>query len=632
MSNQFIHSLTLLAVAGWAFVACTSQPLPGDDPDTIDGMVLSAGLAVKTNISGPDANNVYETHWQTGDKISVNGTLSSPLSSEYNDSKEAEFTISGSLTAPFKVLYPGTTSTNVVSIPASQTYLAGTFPAGSAPTYGTATKSGDKYSVQLHNFCGILRFALNGSATLSKIVLNSLGEESISGDFRLTAASGGFTGQFGEDGNNSGTITLSFGSGLALSGSDTYIYMPLPAQTYASGLEALIYQADGAFMRLKFSKFRGDSNTLAGTDVIEFESKTFVAGRSEDVFSISNLTAENGGEPTTEAPGVTVAVYNIKQQDNRLGDTYSDYISMERSDVKSCMGATIAALGADIIGFNEFDSDYLPNGRYDIKAMAEAHNMYDYEWHLNYPNDVDRSGTWLTGYSYSTSLDYANGFAFNTNTLTLEDNGYVWISNTENDYWSTPEKAYENSAGRHTVVWAKFKHKKSGKRFYFFVTHFATYINQSASDQEKNTFNTQSLETYAKKKVNGSLPIIVVGDLNYGSLENDSPHDPVANYATLTSYWTDVWAKLNTDGKLTSFYQKYDGTLSGSSHKYYYPWTTYAKNKPWRRLDYILTKNGNSQNITPMSYKTVRLTYTPEDDNPRCPSDHLPIVSFIAFE
>ena len=228
-------------------------------------------------------------------------------------------------------------------------------------------------------------------------------------------------------------------------------------------------------------------------------------------------------------------------------------------------------------------------------------------------------------------MNYANGFAYNKNTLTLEEADYVWISQTENDYWSTKKNAYENSAGRHTCVWAKFTHKVSDKQFYFFVTHFATYIGESASDQQKNTYNTQSLETFARAKVNGALPVIVVGDLNFGPQEDPDPHETTANYTTLTSYWTDAYAKIKADGNMTSFYQTYCGTLSGSSHSYTYPWTTFTKNRPWRRLDYVLTKSGNSQTITPIEYKTVRRTYTAEDDEVRTASDHLPVVVKVSF-
>ena len=631
MRRQFIHSAIIFAAAGWILGACTTQPLPGNDPSddsgTIDGMVLTADLPEdtesKTSLGAPSGGK-YEVLWKTGDKISINGTLSNAVTSGDNNKRSVSFTVTGSLSAPYKVLYPGTTSSNVIALPATQTYAANSFDGAAAASYGIAMKDGssNSYSVKLNPFCGVLRFALKGSATLTKIEINSLGSEKLRGNFTISnfttgAFSGGTTG------------TLTYNCPVTLSGSDTYFYVAIPAQTYASGLEAIVYQSDGAFMRLKFW---GAGHVLSNTSVVEFESKTFAAGRTENLFEISALTAEDGGQPTSARPGVAVAVFNLKQQDNRSG-TYSNYISMDRADVKACIGSTFAAMGADVIGISEYDSDYLPSKKYDIKALAEANGMStNYEWHLNYPNDVDRSGNIITGYSYSASLNYANGFAFNKSTLKLEDDGYVWISNTEDDYWSTMKNAYENSAGRHTVVWAKFTHKLSGKQFYFFVTHFATYIGESSSDQQKNTNNTKSLKTFAKAKVNGALPIIVVGDLNFGPVETDSPHETVANYTTLTSYWTDAWAKLNTDGNLTSFYQTYNGSLSGSSHNYFYPWTSFTKNKPWRRIDYVLTKNSNSQNIIPSSYKTIRLTYTAEDDNPRCPSDHLPVIVKVDFE
>ena len=633
MKNDFVKIFLGMTLSVGVFCvpsSCDKSSTVETQEPQMDEFVLSASMdnqETRTSLGAPSGSPaVYEILWKTGDKISVNGALSNEVASGDNGKKDVDFTVSGSVSAPYKVLYPGSSSANLIVLPSTQSYVEGSFDGAAAASYGNAVKNGDKYSVKLTPFCGILRFALNGSATLDRIELNSLGSEKLYGSFTLSTNGSGFSGSW--SGGTAGTLT--YDCDVTLSNADTYFYVAIPAQTYSSGIEALVYQTDGTFMRLKFW---GDGHILENSDLVEFGSKTFAAGRTEDIFGINALTAEDGGEPTSAHPGVTVAVYNLKQQDNRAGGEFSDYISMTRSDVRACLGSTIASLGADVIGLNEFNSSYLSGGTYDIKALAEANGMpTNYEWHLDYPNDVDRDGNLLTGYTYSTSLNYANGFAFNKSTLTLNDNGYVWISNTEDDYWSTAKKAYENSAGRHTVVWALFTHKVSGKQFYFFVTHFATYIGESAADQEKNTYNTKSLKTFAQAKVNGAKPIIVVGDLNYGSQETDSPHDAVPNYGTLTSYWTDAWAKMNSDGTLTSFYQTYDGTLNGSSHKYYYPWTTFTKNKPWRRIDYVLTKNGSSQTVTPSSYKTIRLTYTAEDDNPRCASDHMPLVVKIDFD
>ena len=590
-------------------------------------MVLSASISeteTKTTLGAPDGG-VNQVLWQSGDRISVNGTLSDAVCSSDDGKKNVDFTVNGSLSAPYKVLFPGTSSSNVIILPDTQNYVAGSFDSEAVASYGTAVKAGDKYSVRLTNFCGIIRFALKGSATLDRIELNSLGSEKLYGSFTLATDSNGFTGAF--SGGTAGTLTYDCND-LTLTGTDTYLYIAVPAQTYSSGIEALVYQTDGAFMRLKFW---GDGYILASSDLIEFESKTYAAGRTENLFGINALVAENGGEPTSTPPGITVGVYNIKQHENRAG-TYYDYISMDRADVQAALGSTIAGLGADIFGINEIGEDNMPGQTHDIKTMAIAQGLSssNYTWKMDYPNKVSRSGNILTGYSYSAIMNYANVFVYNKTTIEVEDEGYVWLCNDEDDYWSSMKNAYEHSTGRHTAVWAKCRHKVSGNRFWFIVTHFDTYID---NDDGNNLNNVKSFKTFAQHLKNDveDLPIIAVGDLNFGPKEQDKTTD-CPNYLTLTSYWTDVYDKVKADGNMTDYYKTYDGTQTGSQHSYYYPFLSFTKNHPDRRLDHIIFKNSASRTITPVSYKTVRRTYVAEDDNTWCPSDHLAVVSYITFD
>ena len=632
------------AVAFGVAAGCTkSEPVVEDPVDvpiaiepgtTVDGIVLSVGMPEqeddaesRTTISGPSSGK-YQTLWSAGDQISINGTLSDQLAS--GGDRDAQFNVSGTLTAPFNVLYPGTTSQNVINIPAAQTYVDGSFPEGSAPAYGVATTSSSgKYSVKLTSFCGILKFALKGNATLDRIVLNTLGSEKLSGNFTLTNfATGAFTG------GTSGTITLDLNDlDLSIRTDDTYVYMPIPAQTYVSGLEALVYQEDGAFMRLKFW---GSGHTLTGDKVIEWESKTFAAGRTENLFAINDLEAVAGGEPTAERPGITVGVYNIKMAENRTG-TNSTYISMDRSDVQAGLGSTIAGMGADIFGINEIGEDNMPGQTHDIKAWAIAQGLSssDYTWKMDYPNKVSRSGNVITGYTYSGEMYYANVFVYNKNTIAVEDDGYVWLCNDDDDYWSSMKNAYEHSTGHHTAVYAKCRHKISGKRFWFIVTHFDTYYGNDDGD---NLHNVKSFKIFAQHLKNDveDLPIIAVGDLNFGSKEDDKTTD-CPNYTTLTSYWTDVYDTMydahDAAGDLSSWYYKtYNGTQSGSQHSYYYPFITFTKNHPDRRLDHIVYKNSASHTVLPTSYRTIRRTYVAEDDNTWCPSDHLAVVAFMTFD
>ena len=71
-------------------------------------------------------------------------------------------------------------------------------------------------------------------------------------------------------------------------------------------------------MRLKFW---GSGRTLLGTEIIGFESKTYTAGRTENLFGIDGLNAEDGGEPTAAPPGITVATFNVYEFVQTLGDT-----------------------------------------------------------------------------------------------------------------------------------------------------------------------------------------------------------------------------------------------------------------------------------------------------------------------
>ena len=590
-------------------------------------MVLSASISepeTKTTLGAPN-EGVYQVLWQSGDRISVNGTLSEALSSADNGQKNVDFTVSGSLSAPYKVLYPGTTSPSVITLPDTQNYVAGSFDSEAVASYGNAVKAGDKYSVKLTNFCGIIRLALNGSVTIDRIELNTLGGEKLYGSFTLATDANGFTGDF--SGGTAGTLTYDCNN-LTLTGTDTYLYIAIPAQTYSAGIEALVYQADGAFMRLKFW---GDGEILSSSDLVEFVSKTYAAGRTENLLAINALTAENGGEPTATPPGITVGVYNIKMAENRAGDN-STYISMDRADVQAGLGSSIVGMGADIFGINEIGEDNMPGKTHDIKAWAIAQGLSssNYTWKMDYPNKVSRDGNVLTGYSYSGEMYYANVFVYNKTTIEVEDEGYVWLCNEEDDYWSSMKNAYEHSTGRHTAVYAKCKHKVSGNRFWFIVTHFDTYIGNDDGD---NLNNVKSFKTFAQHLKNEveDLPIIAVGDLNFGPKEQDKTTD-CPNYAELTSYWTDAYDKVKADGNMTDYYKTYDGTQTGSQHSYYYPFLSFTKNHPDRRLDHIIFKNSASQSVTPVSYKTVRRTYVAEDDNTWCPSDHLPVVSYIVFD
>lgn len=616
MHTSIIKWLVPVAIAAGTALACNGL----EQPQQIDAFVLEAslpdGAATRTSLS-PKDGDIYHILWQAGDKVSVNGTISDGLpSGDYSESSAVFSFSSAPAGTPYRVLYPASSSTNVVSVPAVQNYVAGSFDPAAFIGFGTAVPAGDKYRVSLDNFCGVLRFAFTGSATLDKIVFKALGGEKLSGSFTLATDSEGFSGAF--SGGDSDTMTYSFGtSGLVLNGSGQYAFVALPAQAYSAGIEALVYQKDGAYMRLKFW---GSGLTLAGTDFIEFESKAFAAGRTENLFSVAELTAENGGEPTAAAPGITVAIFNtcrfdsdqrpaaaVTATNSKAQDRPANAIIPSCTEMRAAFGQVIYNTAADIIGFNEVGDDMYASGQTNsVQDMATAAGCTGYTYKFYASNE-------------SGSHHFDNGFAYKNSILTLNDSGRIWLYKEDTSPWYSTSDDSRSGSPKTNCVWAKFTHKTSGKVFWLFVTQLPTV------DHGGNIYASKGMNAWAESKAGGSARQILIGDTN-----SAPGHSSEAGYNELITYWNDVYATLNAAGNLPSFYQTYSGTQSGTGKDYQYPILTFCLNHPERRIDHIMTKN-----CTATSYKTIRNTYSfgTGDDEVQCyPSDHLAVVSYITLD
>ncbi len=609
----------VLAIAGGFLTACSEEPAPKQP--TGDSFVLCVTLPdaqTKTALgSVGDVNSKVEILWKEGDQISVNGTLSDAVPNAEDGQKNVEFTVTGSLSAPYKVLYPGTSSQNVINLPATQNYMANSFDPAAAAAYGNATQTASGgYSVSLSNFCGLISLALKGSATLDKIVVNALGGEKLCGNFTLATDANGFTGSF-----SGGTASsIKYDCDVTLSESVTKFYIALPAQTYSAGVEALVYQTDGAFMRLKFW---GDGNILEGDDLVAFPTKAFAAGRTENLVEINSLTAEAGGEPTAEAPGITVAAYNVMRldTDNRpaaatTGDSNgriarpANAIVPDCAEMREALGLAIYNTAADLIGFNEIgDNMYASGQAYSLEDIAAAQGA-SYTWKLNFPG------------SESGNYHYCNGFAYKSSVLTCNESGKAWLRTGSESYSTT--SASDSGDPNRFVVWAKFTHKVSGKVFYFFVTQLPTH-GQDGGNGTSNTNMSGGVNAFATAKA-GSYPQILVGDMN-----SSPTHDNAAGYTKLKNYWTDAYEAVGAAGNLAAFYNTYSGTQSGTGATWQYSILQYTKNHSERRIDHIMTHGA----CTAQSYRTVRNVYefgSGEDAVTCSPSDHLPVVSYITLD
>ena len=205
---------------------------------------LTISLEESRTQLGEKADGVYPLYWSEGDKISINGVESSAVSADVAGATAAEFTFDGLLNHPYNVVYPASTA-NKVTFPAIQSYVAGTFAAGTAPMYGYAEVAGG--AIQMNHLAGALRLDVAGTATLSSVVVVAE-SGSLSGTYTVDCATGELVAK---EGSTSSSVSLTFGEGLALSDVATPLYIAVPAGNYGM-VTVKLYSTANEVMTVKF--------------------------------------------------------------------------------------------------------------------------------------------------------------------------------------------------------------------------------------------------------------------------------------------------------------------------------------------------------------------------------------------
>ena len=224
----------------------------------------------RTHIAGKDGET-YPLYWSEGDKIAVNGIASEPLAKEAHGKTAATFVVNGELTYPQSIVYPAPAEgavaaegLQVVTFPATQNYVAGSFDEGAVPMYAHVADAEAQTSLQ--HLAGVLRIAVKGNG--EKLTAMTIASESakIAGNFDVDCTSGALTAQ--ADATN--LITVNFSEPVTLGAEATPIYVALPAGEY--GVMTVTLIADGTAMELLFN-----SKISAGI-VKEFAEVTYKAG------------------------------------------------------------------------------------------------------------------------------------------------------------------------------------------------------------------------------------------------------------------------------------------------------------------------------------------------------------------
>lgn len=282
MKKSAIIPLLILAAA------CTVE-----GPENSGTTVLSVEIApdaTKTYMA-PDANpsGEHQVYWSDGDCLSLNGTASNPLTGIGQGTTSANFTFPGVLNPPYSILYPAGfwKDDSTITLPAEQTYAAGSFAAGAEPLAGYTA---DGSTVSVSHLCAMVKVSVKkdsgvSASELSKVIFRGKAGEQVCGDFSIDYTVPSITGA--ATGSEGRSLTLNVGEPLDESTS-LDIVLIVPAREYASGFTVELIDQYSRTM----TKSRSSAITLDPGKLTVFPAFSFVPSGTTTELGIPNIEEE----------------------------------------------------------------------------------------------------------------------------------------------------------------------------------------------------------------------------------------------------------------------------------------------------------------------------------------------------
>lgn len=303
---------------------------------------------VRTSL-GERAEDSYPLYWSDGDRLTINGELTSCAIIDKDNPRMASFSTEKEVTCPLNVIYPAAEDGRIRFL-AQQSYVQGSFCAGAVPMYGCATTQ----SVTMRHLCALVRFDIKGSITLSSLTITA-SQGDLAGSYTIDCA----TGALSDKRDGTPTVSYSFGDGLTLAPNDAQAcFVALPTGTYGVCTVELL-ATNGKSMTLRFDS-EGDKALKAGV-VREFKPVTFKAGSE---FALEDIESE---EDTMLIPThLRAMAYNVR---NCKGtDGVLDYQRVAN---------VIKSMDVDVVALQELDSCTTRSSMlYSLGELAEKTGMY----------------------------------------------------------------------------------------------------------------------------------------------------------------------------------------------------------------------------------------------------------------
>ena len=246
-------------------------------------LAVPASANTKT-VLGVKNGDTYPVYWSQDDVITLNGTAATEFTPS-DDSKTAMASFKlASLAAPYNFLYGGVSGTsNQVSFPSTQNYVAGSFDPAAAPMYASLKTL--SANVTFSHVAALLKFSFTGTNKISSINL-SAGDNALAGHFTIGETDGVLDGTLTSGAGHS-NLVYNFGGDKQLSQAPFVFYVAVPAGTYAEGITLEILDNDSGHMTVKVMNTE-ESNTIAAGKVREFENVVYTPTKELNLIQINS--------------------------------------------------------------------------------------------------------------------------------------------------------------------------------------------------------------------------------------------------------------------------------------------------------------------------------------------------------
>lgn len=380
---SYISILALAAVS----VGCAKELVSPDELTNEISVNLSVPASAHTKtLLGAKDGSTYPVYWSESDVITLNGTAATEfIPSADGTSAAAKFKVT-SLVAPYDFLYCGVSGTSdQVSFPAVQNYVADGFDPTAMPMYASMTSVNDE--VAFSHLASLLKLSFTGENKISSVTLTAADEsKSLSGKFTIGRNNNLLDGTLASA-SEGAALTYSFGDGLQLSGNPSVFYIAIPAGTYEGGIILEVNDNEAGHMTVKVLESE-EHAVLAAGKVCEFDNVVYEPYKEANLIMISDdatlqafatrvaagettLSARVAADFTATSPWTPVSGYKgIFEGDGKTitGLDQPLFATLEGVVKNLTLNSTITASDAEDANWGIFAKAIIPSSEVDDDA------------------------------------------------------------------------------------------------------------------------------------------------------------------------------------------------------------------------------------------------------------------------